>query len=96
LGAEVEYRLDLVLVDGALQRVVVLEPAVHDVRAEDVATPDELRLRIPVTHERDDVCALIQKPLHEPGANDARRSRDKNPAAVPFKTCSGHQMYSAN
>jgi hypothetical protein len=34
----------LVLVDGALQRVVVLEPAVHDVRAEDVATPDELRL----------------------------------------------------
>ena len=90
LGAEVEDGVDLVLVDRALERVVVLEAAVDDRGAPDVAAANELGLRIPVAHERDDVRAVSEQALDEPRSDDAGGAGDEDAAFGPVASRCPH------
>ena len=65
---------------------VVLEAAVHDAGAHDVAAADQLALRIPVAHERDDVGAVLEQPLDEPRADDARGAGHEDAAFTPVRS----------
>src|SRR5712692_8585013 len=66
LRAEVENGIDLVLADGSFNRLEVLEAAIDDGSPVDVAAADQLALRIPVAHQRDDPRSLVEKPLDQP------------------------------
>ena len=90
LRAEVEHRVDVVAGDRALDRVDILEAAVHYGDAVDRPAPDQLTLRIVIGDQRGDRGAEGHECLRERGPHHARRAGDQHRALGPrrdFRSC---------
>src|SRR6187402_2635069 len=66
LRSQVEHRIYFMLIQSPLEGVVVFEPAVDHVCAENIAAPYELGLGIPITDERNDTRTALEESLHQP------------------------------
>jgi len=86
LGSQMKDHFYFVLVDRAIQRRIVFQGATHNGCIVNVSTSDQLALRIPIADERDNICALCEKPLHKPGSYDPASPSDKDAVLLPVHT----------
>jgi len=84
IACAVKHRLDLVLVQRALEERIVLEGAVNDRDLVAEAQPMEVRLRDRITHERDDVRAAFDESLRQVRTEQSGRAGDEH---LPIGPC---------
>ena len=83
LRAQVDDGVHLPHADRALDRRRILERAVDQLDAIDVAAAHELGLRIAIDDQRDDGGTAGEQRLHRPRADDARGAGDEHAPPGP-------------
>ncbi len=95
LRREVEHRVDIVLVDGALDGAVILDRAPHDVDLVGQAVEVEGRARHLIAHQTHHPGAPLHQGAGEPPAQEAGAAGDEDAPLFPethrevSRTCQG-------